>query len=200
MSAPRPRLTEELYDHDGEWVVTEAEPVFDAADFMKFGADIVAQRSHVTNALGIEWVQRMLGQQFRVHTLPVDDPHAMHIDATIMPLGPGKLLVNPLRFVPHPLFDGWEIREAPPGMTPDGWPMWFCSSWVSMNLLSLDPETVVVEGQERPLIELLKSWGFRCLPIPFRHVYSLGGSFHCVTVDVRRRGGPDQYLYRSEPW
>ncbi len=197
--APQPVLDDSLYvpDSDG-WAVNESEPVFDAADFMKFGADLVVQRSHVTNEAGIRWVQKTLGPDIRVHQVTVNDPHAMHIDATLLPLASGKLLVNPERFVHDPLFDGWEIKAAPPGTTPPEWPMYFCSPWVSMNLLSIDPETVVVEENEGPLIDLLTEWGFRCLRLPFRHVYSLGGSFHCVTIDVRRRGPLATYL-RAEP-
>lgn len=197
LPAPRPQLTDELYSDghgDDGWAVTEFEPVFDAADFMRFGRDIIGQLSHVTNEFGVDWLRRALGSTYQVHCIEVNDPHAMHIDATICPLAPGKLLVNPERYVPTDLFRGWEILEAPKPTLPADWPMYFCSPWVSMNLLSLDERTVVVERQEEPLIEALTAWGFRCVPVDFRHVYSFGGSFHCVTLDVRRRGGNGQYL------
>ena len=200
LAGPRPQLTDELYrgcadGTDEAWAVTEFEPVFDAADFLRFGRDIVAQRSHVTNEFGIEWVRRAVGPEFRVHVIEVDDPHAMHIDATLMPLAPGKLLVNPERFVPTELFKGWEILEAPKPALPPSWPMYFCSPWVSMNVLSVNPGTVVVESHELALIEALSEWGFRCLPADFRHVYSFGGSFHCVTLDVARSGANGAYLH-----
>jgi glycine amidinotransferase len=196
LQAPRPQLTEELFatGHADKWLITEFEPVFDAADFMRFGADIVVQRSHVTNEFGISWLQRTVGPDFRVHSIDVNDPHAMHIDATLVPLAPGKLLVNPERYVPNELFRGWDILEAPRPTLPAGWPMYFCSPWVSMNVLSLDENTVVVERQEKPLIDALTLWGFRCVPVDFRHVYTFGGSFHCVTLDVRRRGTACAYL------
>uniref|UniRef100_A0AAU2VLY3 Amidinotransferase n=1 Tax=Streptomyces sp. NBC_00008 TaxID=2903610 RepID=A0AAU2VLY3_9ACTN len=201
---PRPQLTDELYreseadgrsDHGGgNWAVTEYEPVFDAADFMRFGRDLIVQRSHVTNNFGIEWVRRALAPDVRVHVVEVDDPHAMHIDATLAPLAPGKLLINPERYVHNPLFDGWDLLPAPAPTLPDDWPMYFCSPWVSMNVLSISPDTVVVESHEKPLIDALTAWGFRCVPVPFRHVYSFGGSFHCVTLDVSRTGGNSTYL------
>ena len=162
---------------------------------MRFGRDLVVQRSHVTNEFGIEWVRRAAGPDFTVHSVEVRDPHAMHIDATLAPLAPGKLLVNPERFVPTELFNGWEILAAPQPALPPGWPMYFCSPWVSMNLLSIDPETVVVESHETTLIEALADWGFRCLPVDFQHVYSFGGSFHCVTLDVARNGDNGTYLH-----
>jgi glycine amidinotransferase len=63
-----------------------------------------------------------------------------------------------------------------------------------MNVLSIDPETVVVEAHETALIEALTDWGFHCLPVDFQHVYSFGGSFHCVTLDVARTGSNGSYL------
>ncbi len=200
--APRPQLIDELWrkddttdDGDGDWAVTEFEPVFDAADFMRFGDSIIAQRSHVTNQFGIDWLERAVKPDFTVVRVDVDVPHAMHIDATLAPLAPGKLLVNPERFLPNACFAGWEIRPAPRPTLPPDWPMYFCSPWVSVNVLSLSPDTVVVESHEQPLIDELTAWGFRCIPVDFRHVYSLGGSFHCVTLDIRRVGSPARYLH-----
>ncbi|MGW1052245.1 amidinotransferase [Streptomyces sp. NPDC002521] len=199
LPAPRPQLTDELYrarGDAGDWAVTEFEPVFDAADFLRFGRDLVVQRSHVTNEFGIDWVRRAVGPDFGVTVIDTDDPHAMHIDATLAPLAPGKLLVNPDRYVHHELFDDWELLPAPAPTLPADWPMYFCSPWLSMNVLSLDAETVVVERQEQPLIDALRAWGFHCVPVDFRHVYTFGGSFHCVTLDTVREGGPARYLSR----
>jgi glycine amidinotransferase len=204
LPAPRPQLTEQLWYHgrrgeaaaDNRWATTEFEPVFDAADFMRFGNDILVQRSHVTNEFGIEWLRRAVEPDFTLTVIEVNDPHAMHIDTTLAPLAPGKLLVHPERFVPNELFDGWEIMTAPQPTLPPDWPMYLCSSWISMNVLSLSPDTVVVERQEQPLIDMLTAWGFRCITVDFRHVYTFGGSFHCVTLDVRRDGGPATYLNR----
>jgi glycine amidinotransferase len=203
LQAPRPQLTDDLFTHgqagpSAEYAVSEFEPVFDAADFMRFGRDIVVQQSHVTNRFGIDWLQRAVGNEFHIHRVEVDDPHAMHIDASIVPLAPGKLLVNPERYIDNELFRGWDVLEAPQPTLPADWPMYFCSPWVNMNVLSLDEETVVVERQERPLIDALEAWGFRCVPVDFRHVYSFGGSFHCVTLDVRRRGSLQRYLDLSD--
>jgi glycine amidinotransferase len=199
LTGPVPQVTDELWnagyrpDSDA-YAITEFEPVFDAADFVRFGRDILVQRSHVTNDFGIQWLQRAIGETFRVHTIEVNDRHAMHIDATVVPLAPGKLLVNGERYIPTPLLRDWEILEAPKPSLPGDWPLYLCSPWLSMNTLSLDEQTVFVERQEEPLIEALTNWGFRCIPLDFRNVYSFGGSFHCVTLDVRRRGGLTSYL------
>lgn len=200
LPAPRPQLTGDLFarangsDGGSGYAVTEFEPVFDAADFLRFGEDLVVQESHVTNEFGIRWLEHAVGEGFRVHRLEVNDPHAMHIDATITALAPGKLLVNPERYVPSELFRDWEVRKTPMPSLPSDWPMYFCSAWVSMNVLSLDERTVVVERHEEVLIEALEDWGFDCIPLPFRHVYSFGGGFHCATLDVRRRGCGGSHL------
>jgi amino acid adenylation domain-containing protein len=105
VAAPKPQLIDAQYDSDykapasGEerrFVITEFEPTFDAADFVRFGRDIFVQKSHVTNSLGIEWVRRHLGDEYRVHELQSLCPQALHIDTTLVPLAPGKVLVNPL--------------------------------------------------------------------------------------------------------
>jgi glycine amidinotransferase len=199
-AAPKPELAKPLYNDDaslagGEWVITEFEPVFDAADFMRCGRDIFCQKSHVTNQFGIDWLQRHLGDDYRIHVLDFDDPKAMHIDATFVPLAPGRLLLNATRATGLPaMFDAWEILTPPPPVIPDDHPLYFTSKWVSINVLSLDEERVVVEEQEEPLIRFLKNRGFQPIPVPFRNFMSLGGAFHCATVDVRRRGALAHYF------
>ena len=72
----------------------------------------------------------------------------------------------------------------------------FCQSsrWLSMNVLSLSPETVVCKSSEHALHELLDSLGFEVLSVPFRRVYEFGGSLHCATWDVRRASLREDYF------
>jgi glycine amidinotransferase len=204
ISAPRPQLRDEWYDDafDRErpyetrrYLTGEFEPTFDAADFIRCGRDIFAQRSHVTNRSGIDWVSRHLGPDYRVHILEVADHAPMHIDASFMPLAPGKLLINPSRPVSLPrALQAWDVRPAPRPTVPEEHVLYMSSPWISMNVLMLDEHRVVVEAGEQPLIELLEAWGFYVIPIPFRNVMRFGGCFHCVTADVRRRGVLESYL------
>ena len=198
--APKPQLSEALYNYDfdikkGESVITEFEPVFDAADFMRCGYDIFCQKSQVTNQFGIDWLQSHLGDEYRIHVLNFNDPKAMHIDATFVPLAPGKLLLNAERATKLPsMFDSWEILNPPSPVIPDEHPLYFTSKWLSVNVLSLDEKRVMVEAQEKPMIDFLKAHGFEPIPVPFRNFMSLGGAFHCATCDIRRRGGPQSYF------
>jgi glycine amidinotransferase len=191
VAAPRPELKDDLYDPEGHgrFVTTEEEPTFDAADFLRFGRDLIVQRSHVTNRLGIEWVRRQLGGAYRVHELAFNDPHPMHIDATLLPLAPGKLLINRERVPELPaLFRGWDVLEAPQPRIPDDHPLYMTSKWINMNVLSLDTERVLVEKSDEPMIRALRGFGFQPIPCNFLHFNTFGGSFHCATVDIRRRG------------
>jgi len=195
IAAPRPQLRDDFYDPDYDpagrhgFVTREEEPTFDAADFLRFGRDLIVQRSHVTNRLGIEWVRRALGSAYRVHELTFNDPHPMHIDATLLPLAPGKLLIHPER-VPElpPLFRGWDVLTAPRPRIPDAHPLYMTSKWINMNVLSLDTERVVVERSDEPMIRALRGFGMKPIPCNFLNFNTFGGSFHCATADIRRRG------------
>ena len=198
VAAPKPQLLQEWYNADydrerpyesGRYLTSEHEPTFDAADFIRCGRDIFVQRSHVTNRLGIDWVIRQLGDEYRVHEIDVIDASPMHIDASFMPLAPGKLLLNPRRVQTVPaILDGWDVRWAPEPALPVDHQLYMSSAWVSMNVFMLDEKRVVVEAGEAPLIEMLEGWGLETVPVEFRNVMRFGGSFHCVTADVRRRG------------
>lgn len=204
VSAPKPQLSDALFrpdyvetgfGEDAEYGITEFEPTFDAADFIRCGKDIFVQKSNVTNDFGISWLERHLGKMYRIHKLKFDDEHPMHIDGTFMPLAPGQLLVNPERVQEVPaLFKSWNIMYAPPSTLPKTHPMYMSSSWINMNIFMIDEKRVVVERQEEPLIRLLKKNGFQPLLCDFRHFYSFGGGFHCATLDVRRRGELKSYF------
>ena len=202
VSAPKPRLLDSLYqdvfDETGGAfgsVINEDEPTFDAADFVKCGKDIVGQQSQVTNKMGIEWLRRHLGSDYRIHLLDINDPGAMHIDASFMPLAPGKVLINRKRVKSIPeAFKYWEVFEAPEPCGPDIAPLYMTSKWINMNILMLDEERIIVERQEENMIKAMRDWGFRPIPCDFRYFNAFGGSFHCATVDIRRRGGLESYV------
>ena len=197
-AAPKPMVTDELYDPgwkmgNQQYITTEFEPIIDIADVVRCGRDIFVQRSQVTNDFGIEWLRRTLGSDYRVHRVEFDDPRALHIDATFLPLAPGKILVNserPIKKLPK-IFkkSGWEMLEAPMTTYPESPVLSYrLYKWLHINMLNLDEKRVIVEKNEEPLIKALKDWGFKPIAIPFRNNYFFGGSFHCSTCDIRRRG------------
>ncbi|EME96307.1 glycine amidinotransferase [Streptomyces mobaraensis NBRC 13819 = DSM 40847] len=220
--APKPSMADAMYRedfwewplekrhaemHNSEFCVTQDEVVFDAADMSRFGRDVLVQESMTTNRAGIHWLRRHLEPRgFRVH--PVHFPldfFPSHIDCTFVPLRPGLVLTNPerpLREGEERMFhdNGWELVEAPqPTSANDEMPRYCQSSkWLSMNVLSVSPSTVVCEEREKPLHDLLDKLGFEVLPVPFRDVFEYGGSLHCATWDVRREGTMEDYFPRLE--
>jgi len=206
-AAPKPLLQDRFFDLQYEvpaegpptrYVNGELEPVFDAADFIRCGRDIFVQRSNTTNYCGIEWVKRHLGDRYRIHTLKTCSTQPMHMDTTFMPLCPGKLLINP-NFIrredlPDFMLKSWEIFEATPPVPSIGVAAQLCSDWLSMNFLMLDERRMIVEKRQEPFIKSLKDWGFEPIPVSFEDYYGFGGSFHCATCDIRRRGELKSYF------
>ncbi len=217
-AAPKPRLYENTYKKDWwnkyralseeekweladktEWILTETEPLFDAADLMRFGKDIFVQKSMVTNDAGIRWL-RSHYPNHRIHMVRYKEVTPWHIDSTLIPLRPGLVLINPVR---TPLEEGqrklfelndWEILEAPKTVLKKKRPMTFCSLWLNMNMLVLDHKTVCVEASEKPTMELLDKHGFEIIPVPFYEASPFGGGLHCATADVYREGTCEDYF------
>jgi glycine amidinotransferase len=68
-----------------------------------------------------------------------------------------------------------------------------------MNVFSISPNKIVVEAGEKKLIQFLEmEHGFDVLAIPYRGVFEFGGSLHCSTWDVRRRGDKKSYFSNRE--
>ena len=182
-----------------DFVTTEEEPLFDAADVLRFGKDLVVQHGFTTNLLGIDWLKRHFTDH-RVHAVNFPgDPYPIHIDATFTPLRPGLIINNPERRLPdqqRAFFhrNDWEIVDAAPPAHNEPPPLCYSSVWLSMNVLVLDQQTVCVEETEVYQAEQLDKLGFEVIPIPFREVYPFGGALHCNTTDVCREGDCQDYF------
>jgi glycine amidinotransferase len=62
-----------------------------------------------------------------------------------------------------------------------------------MNLLMVSPELAIVDADQPELIAALEAYGITVLPLQLRHSRVLGGGFHCVTLDIVRDGGLEDY-------
>jgi len=63
----------------------------------------------------------------------------------------------------------------------------YASRWIAMNMLSIDPDTVIVDRTQTGLITMLEQRGITVVPHALRHSRTLGGGFHCVTLDLWRQ-------------
>lgn len=176
------------------WSINNSRPAFDAADFMRFGKVIIGQLSHVTNRRGVEYLRAVVPEGYTVEILKTTDEHAMHIDATLLPLRKGLLVYQPQRVSEHELrqhhvFCNWELVACPimpkPRLPPSP-PLYMCTPWLMLNALSLDEKRVVVEANDIEFAAWLVTLGMEPIMVLFEHVNSIGGSFHCATVDLVR--------------
>ncbi|GHF52218.1 amidinotransferase [Streptomyces mashuensis] len=200
ISAPKPRLADAMYEPTapaGERL-REIEPVFDAANVLRFGTDLLYLVSDSGNAMGAKWLQSAVGDTYTVH--PCRGLYAStHVDSTIVPLQPGLVLVNPERVNDDnfPEFlRGWKQVVCPElvdiGFVGD---QPHCSVWIGMNLLVVRPGLVIVDRRQTELMRVLESNGVDVLPLQLTHSRTLGGGFHCATLDVRRSGTLETYRF-----
>jgi glycine amidinotransferase len=176
------------------------EMMFDAAQCLRFGKDIIFNSVTENHELGVQWLQRHLGNEYRVHSVQLCDSH---IDSTIIPLRPGLLLVDWHHFkdinqLPEPL-RGWDIVSAPenPNRTRDydGKDLVLTSTSIDINVLSIDQNTVICHDEYwEHLQPLLKPYGIECIPCRLRHSEIFSGAFHCLTLDVRRQSKLENYF------
>jgi hypothetical protein len=90
------------------------------------------------------------------------------------------------------IFVGMDDLVAPNANLPGG--VSPCSPWIGMNLLSINPECVVIDKDQVPLMRILEKHGIESIPLPARQARSMSGGFHCNTLDVKRKGGLEDYF------
>ncbi len=200
--------------------LTEEEILFEAANTLRMGKDLLYLVSSSGNYLGAKWLQRILGDEYRVHTTE-DIYRSSHIDSTALCLRPGLVLLNSTRVNPKncpKIFDKWEKiyfddvapipeqelkfqRDVKDRIAKELAALGFetnleimASPWVGMNLFSLDPETVIVDSRQTNLMRVLEKHKFTLVPVRMRHIYTQGGGMHCATVDTVRDSKLESYF------
>ncbi len=201
-SAPKPMLLDSLFDVDMDKPSPRNdEPAFDAANVLRLGRDLLYLVSGTGNEMGGQWLQTILGDEFRVHFLK-DVYYGSHIDSTFVALRPGLVLCNPARINAETLpeiFKQWDVIYSPPMENTDSFDADYLaksigSKWIDMNLLSINPNLVVVDRDQTALIRLLEKQGLDVIQLKLRHSKMLGGGYHCVTLDIRRTGTMQRYF------
>ncbi len=175
------------------------ELIFDGAQCIRVGEDVLVNVANRNHELGLQWLQSVFGHTFNFHRL--NRMADSHIDSYILPLQPGLWLVRDskvLDFLPK-RFRNWDIIVAPerkrhpfPSYEDNSFTQ--SSKFLDMNVLSINESTVVVNSLYPELIEKLESRGFNVVPVRHRHGRLFGGGFHCFTLDVRREGGLQSYM------
>ena len=84
------------------------------------------------------------------------------------------------------VFEGWHKIWVTDVVAQDFYKYPYASKWIAMNMLVVDPHTVICDKNQIELIKTLKSYRFEVIPLELRHSRTLGGGFHCVTLDLHR--------------
>ena len=199
--------------------LAENEILFEAANTVRMGRDLLYLVSASGNYLGAKWLQSVLGDEYRVHT--TDKIYrSSHIDSTVLALRPGLVLLNasrvnsenmpeiltkwdkimfndilpfPKEVIDHQNNVRNKIHKQITEMGIETYINDTSSEWIGMNILSLDPNTVVVDKRQTQLIESLEKNKFDVIRINFRHSYFMGG-IHCSTLDTVRKSQLESYF------
>ena len=204
ISAPKPILADDNYQlgTPEDVTLTNKEIVFDAPNVVRMGKDILAQISNSGNHLGFQWLKTILEPRgYRIHIAEKFYSYS-HFDSTILPLRPGLVLFNSDRLSPdrYPeIFKSWDKiwfggdqlkvspHHMPNGVSPT-------STAIGLNFLSVNPNLVICDIVQDELRRELAKHKIETIGLPMRHARTLSGGFHCVTLDVKRKGELETYF------
>jgi len=160
--------------------------ILDAANVLRLNNKMLMLESASGNRAAYDW----LCNQFPDTQIELCNFYSgVHIDSTIVALREGLVMLNASRVkfdqVPE-VFDGWHKIWVNDVVAQDFYQYPYASKWIAMNMLTVDPHTVIVDRHQTALIKTLESYRFTVIPLELRHSRTLGGGFHCVTLDLVR--------------
>lgn len=190
--------------------------LFHAACFLKCGKHVfhtLPSEKHPLGRgteLGLNWVQR----EFPEFEFVSFQNHG-HIDGKIALLRPGLLLSwVPPENLPIKL-QSWDIvrlksQEPLPKeflrLRRQRFYKSFILKWMNewvgqvdetyfdVNIVSIDENTVILNSANEELVHELEKRGIDCIPFNFRHRHFWDGGLHCITQDLVRNGGMENYF------
>lgn len=160
--------------------------ILDAANVCRLGDRWIFLESASGNDLAFRWLQ----DHVSVEVEKVNFYAGVHIDSTICALREGVVMLNASRVnennCPKSL-QGWDKIWIEDCVSRDFYQYPMASKWIGMNILSIDPDTVIVDADQPDIIKTLEQKGFTVIPHRLRHSRTLGGGHHCVTLDLWRQ-------------
>jgi N-dimethylarginine dimethylaminohydrolase len=159
----------------------------DAANVLRLGkGKMLFLESASGNRAAYEWLCKQLPD---VEIELCNFYSGVHIDSTITPLREGFVILNASRVTPNncpKVFDGWEKLYISEVEAQDFYQYPYASKWIGLNMLSVDGKHILVDKNQPKIIDDLDRHGFTPIPLELRHSRTLGGGFHCVTLDLVR--------------
>jgi len=189
-SAPRPRILNKEFQFDdlNKPTLNDGEILFDAANIVRLGNTLLYQKSNSGNITGYNWLCSMFEEKNII--LEEKAYSGAHMDSTIIPLREGLVLLNGNRVTEdrYPkIFKDWEKIFFEEIIDADSYENGISSNAIALNLLSINENLVILDEKQRPLINKLKKYKIESIPMRLRHSRTLGGGFHCATLDLKRK-------------
>jgi len=158
----------------------------DAANVCRLGDNWIYLLSASGNKAAYEWLCKQLPDK---NIEAVNFYSGVHIDSTIVPIREGVALVNGTRVtasnLPNALKD-WRCIYVDDVVAQDFYQYPYASKWIALNMLMVNPNLAVVDKHQENLINTLRSLNVDVILLELRHSRTLGGGFHCVTLDLCR--------------
>jgi scyllo-inosamine-4-phosphate amidinotransferase 1 len=161
--------------------------VLDAANICRLDDTWLFLESSSGNRAAAVWLQARFPE---IHIELCNFYAGVHIDSTVVPLREGVVMLNASRVTPDTVpkcLRSWTqiwIDDCVPQQFHQ-YP--YASKWIGMNTLSINPDTVIVDATQTDIIKRLEAMKFTVIPHTLRHSRTLGGGFHCVTLDTWRQ-------------
>lgn len=208
ISAPRPMMRDESYDLSSmkdniniEELPQEGliEMMFDAAQCIKFGKNILMNVNTKNHELGFQWLQRVIGDKFNLYPINLCDHH---IDGMLMPIAPGRLIINsgtmPSQLGKLPSFlNDWEKIELKVEHKAS-YEFNLSSVNIYANVLPIAPNKVIIfhetKDPDPTMVKILEEHKIEFIHTQLRHSRLFGGGVHCATLDLVRDEKYEDYL------
>jgi glycine amidinotransferase/scyllo-inosamine-4-phosphate amidinotransferase 1 len=161
--------------------------VLDAANILRLNDTLLFLKSSSGNLKAAKWLKHVLPN---VNIEICNFYSGVHIDSTIVPLREGLVLVNASRVNKENLpnvFRSWEVIWIDEVVEQGFYQYPYASKWIALNMLVVDPTTIIVDKNQTKLIKELENYNLLVIPLELRHSRTLGGGFHCVTLDIVRQ-------------
>lgn len=204
IKAPTPILNDDLYQVENlaEPTTNNHEIIWEAPNVVRLGKDILYQVSNSGTLWGYKWMKNILEPRgYRLH-LAEGFYFFAHFDSTVLPLRPGLVMFNAARLNENhypKIFETWdkiwitpEMMRIPDTELPGGIPP--CSPWIGMNILSINPELVIIDHNQDLIRKELAKHGIDTIGLSQKHARTMSGGFHCQTLDVKRKGKLEDYF------
>ena len=160
--------------------------VLDAANVLRLNDKMLMLESASGNRAAYDW---LCAKYPNVEIELCNFYSGVHIDSTVVALREGLVLLNGSRVngsnCPR-IFDDWEKIFVDDVVPQEFYQYPYASKWIALNMLSVDPQTVILDKRQHALSSILEKKGFTVIPLELRHSRTLGGGFHCVTLDLVR--------------